>query len=116
MAGRLPGGAVRRGALRDDPAVVQHRDPAGQPVGLVQVLRDQEDGQVVHRGELAGDADRGADRVRGGGHVVAGHRYHAAVGRDQGGQDPHDRGLACAVGLLAVPAAMASSLCPARAR
>jgi hypothetical protein len=40
--------------------------------------------QVVHRGELAGDADRGPDRVR--------------VGPDQGGQDVHGGGLAGAVG------------------
>jgi hypothetical protein len=54
--------------------------------------------QVVHRGELAGDADRGPDRVRVPGQVMAGHPDLARVGPDQGGQDVHGGGLAGAVG------------------
>ncbi len=36
-----------RGALGDDPAVVQHRDPVGELVGLVQVLGGEEDRHAV---------------------------------------------------------------------
>ena len=41
--------------------------------------------QVVDRGELAGDADRGADRHRVGDEVVPGDRDVAGVRRDEGG-------------------------------
>jgi hypothetical protein len=54
--------------------------------------------QVVHRGELAGDADHLADRVGVPGHVVARDAHLATVGADQGGQDVHGGGLAGAVG------------------
>jgi hypothetical protein len=45
-----------------------------------------------------GDADRGADRVGLGRHVVTADRRGAAVGADQGGQDLDRGGLAGAVG------------------
>ena len=71
------------------------------PLGAAQVMQvghqEQVLGageQVVDGGELAGDADRGPDRVRRGGQVVAGHPQLAAVGFDQGGQDLDDGGLA----------------------
>jgi hypothetical protein len=177
----------------DHPAAVEHRDPVGQPVGLLQVLRGEEDrhpgpdqladdvpdrlpaarvqpggrlvqeqhlrpgdqahGQVhlaahaageglhparrvrgqleqfqqlgrtapplgpaqppqpahqqqvllrgqpfVHRGELTGQADRAAHRLRLADHVATGHPGRATVRRLQRGQDPHGRRLAGAVG------------------
>ena len=54
--------------------------------------------QVVHRRELAGDADRGADRIGLTGQVVAGNPHLATIGADERGQDLHDRGLAGAIG------------------
>jgi hypothetical protein len=53
--------------------------------------------QFVDRRELAGDADRGAHRLRLGPGVVAGHPHRAAVRRDQRGQHVHRGGLARAV-------------------
>jgi hypothetical protein len=53
--------------------------------------------QVVDRGELAGDADRGAHRVGLGDQVVAGDPRAARVEADQRRQDLDDRGLARAV-------------------
>ena len=47
--------------------------------------------ELVDRGELAGDADDRADRVRLAGDVVAGDLDLAAIGGDQGREDP-DRG------------------------
>ena len=38
---------LRRRALGDDPAVVDDPDPVGEDVGLLQVLRRQEDGDAV---------------------------------------------------------------------
>jgi hypothetical protein len=58
----------------------------------VQVLRAGE--QPVHRGELAGDADRGAYRVGLGGDRVPGDAYLARVRTDQRRRDVHGRGLA----------------------
>ncbi|MEU9845806.1 universal stress protein, partial [Actinomadura sp. NPDC048032] len=46
--------------LRDDPAVVQDRDPVGEPVGLVEVLRREQHGRAP--------GDQGADDVP---HLVA---------------------------------------------
>jgi hypothetical protein len=54
--------------------------------------------KVVDRRELAGDADRGADRVGVVRQVVAGDAHLAAIGADQGGQDVHHGGLPGAVG------------------
>ena len=54
--------------------------------------------QVVHCGELAGDPDDLAHRVRVPGHVMARDLHLAAVGPDEGGQDLHGGGLAGAVG------------------
>jgi len=57
--------------------------------------------EVVDGGELAGDADHLAHRVRVAGHVMARDPHLAAVGAvgaDQGGQDVHRGGLAGAVG------------------
>ena len=182
-----------RGAFDDQPAVVEQRDPVGEVVGLLQVLRGEEDGdaaghevtddlphaaaaarieaggrlveeddarpadqrhrqvepaphaagvrhgqlpggvdqvelieqlrdppaarravevaqvghqgqvflageQPVHRGELAGDADRVPDRVRLPRHVVAGDADLAAVGADQRRHDVYGGRLAGAVG------------------
>ena len=52
---------------------------------------------VVHRGELAGDADHVPDGVRLSRRVVAGDAHLSGVGLDQGRQDVHRRGLAGAV-------------------
>jgi len=54
--------------------------------------------QVVHRRELAGNADRSADRIRLVGQVVAGNPRLATIGADERGQDLNHRGLACAIG------------------
>jgi hypothetical protein len=54
--------------------------------------------QVVHGGELAGDADGGADRVGVRGQVVPRDPNLPGVGLDQGRQDLHGGGLAGAVG------------------
>ena len=53
--------------------------------------------QVVHRRELAGDADRGPDRIGLGREVMPGDADLAGVRRDQGGQDLHGGRLAGAV-------------------
>ena len=60
-----------RGALGDHPAAVEHRDPVGQPVGLLQVLGGQEDRHPVV-GQLADDLPHGlaAARVEAGGRLV----------------------------------------------
>lgn len=50
--------------------------------------------QLVDRGELAGDADRRANRLGPGGDVVPGDGGRSAVGRHQGGQHVHGRRLA----------------------
>jgi hypothetical protein len=50
--------------------------------------------QVVHRRELAGDADRGAHALAVAGQVVPGDPGLAGVGRDEGGEDLHGGGLA----------------------
>ena len=54
--------------------------------------------QLVHRRELAGDADRRAHRIRVVGNIVTGDAQLPGVGADQGGQDLHHGGLAGAVG------------------
>ena len=54
--------------------------------------------KVVHRRELAGDADRGADRIGIPRQIMPGDLYVATVGADQRGQDPHRGGLAGTVG------------------
>jgi len=53
--------------------------------------------QLVQRGELPGDPDRGPHLVRVVHHVVAGHAQPSCVWRNQGGEDPNHRGLAGAV-------------------
>jgi len=50
--------------------------------------------QVVHCGELASHPDHGAHPVRVGGDVVAVDLQLPGVHREQGGQRPHQRGLA----------------------
>ena len=60
-----------------------------------QVLLARE--QAVDRGELAGDADRGADGVGLARDVVAGDACLARIGLDQRREDVHGRGLAGAV-------------------
>ncbi len=54
--------------------------------------------QVVYRRELAGDADRSANRLRLPGQVVAGNPHLATISADERGQDLNHRGLACAIG------------------
>src|SRR5664280_265594 len=54
--------------------------------------------QVVHGGELAGDADQGAHRVRVAGHVVPTDPDVTGVGANQGRQDAHHRRLPGSVG------------------
>ena len=54
--------------------------------------------QVVHRRELACDADRATNRIGVAGQVVTCDQCLPAVGADQRGQDLHHRGLPGAVG------------------
>ena len=60
-----------RGSFGDDPALVEHRDPVGQLVRLVEVLGGEQDGDAG-RGELADDLPHGeaAARVQAGGGLV----------------------------------------------
>jgi hypothetical protein len=60
-----------------------------------QVLLAGED--VVHRRELAGEADRGPNRVGILCRIVTCDPHFAAVGADQRGQNIHHGGLSCAV-------------------
>ena len=62
---------LRRGALGDDAAVVEHRDPVGELVGLVEVLGGEEDRDAVGD-QLADDLPHGAAaaRVQAGGRLV----------------------------------------------
>src|ERR1035441_1662823 len=106
---------VSRGTLGDDAAPVKHRDAAGELVGLLQVLRGEQNGDALGD-EIADELPHGvaAARVQAGGGLVEDHGAHriglavqivpqdagrAGVGRDQGGQDPHDGGLARTVGI-----------------
>ena len=59
------------GSFGDDPALVEHRDPVGQLVRLVEVLGGEQDGDPG-RGELADDLPHGATaaRVQAGGGLV----------------------------------------------
>jgi len=52
-----------RGSFGDDAAVVEHRHPAGEPVGLVEVLGGEEDRDAV-RGEFGDDLPHGAAAAR----------------------------------------------------
>jgi hypothetical protein len=52
---------------------------------------------VIHRRKLAGDADRGADRIGLTGEIVAGDAHLAGVGGDERGQDLNGCGLTGAV-------------------
>jgi hypothetical protein len=97
-AGRLPAGVgqvelveqLGRAPPAPAPAQVAQVGHQGQVLGAGE--------QLVHRGELAGDPDRGTHRVRVPGHVMAADAHLAAVGADQGRQDVHRGGLAGAVG------------------
>ena len=89
---RLGEGEARQQVVRDRPGIGEMTQPGDQD----QVLSSGQD--LVDRGELSGEADRLAD-VRGPvGDVEAVDRRAAGVGGQQGGQDPHDRGLARSVG------------------
>ena len=82
-------------ALGDDPAVVQHRDPVGQLVGLVQVLRGQEDRHAAGH-ELADDLPHGAAaaRVQPGGRLVEEDQPRVAdQGHGQVEAAPHAAGV-----------------------
>jgi len=76
--------------------------PPFGPAQVVQVRHQQQvllaGEQVVDRGELAGDPDRGPYRGRVPGHVMACDAHLAAVGVHQRGHDLHGGGLAGAVG------------------
>jgi hypothetical protein len=98
------GGGRLLGRL-DQVELVQQRGGAPAALAPVQVVQVGHEAQVllagqqlVDRGELAGDADRRADRVGLVGDVVAGDVGLAAGRADQGGQDLHRGGLAGAVG------------------
>ena len=84
-------------------AVQQRRGPppALATAQVVQVRHQQHvlraGQQVVHRRELAGDADRGTDRIGLGREVMPGDADLPAVRRDQGGQDLHGGRFAGAV-------------------
>src|SRR5690606_11770483 len=75
-------------ALCGGKAVQVHHQPEVLPAGQ----------QLVHGGELAGDADRGAHRLRVGGDVVTGDADRPGVEADQRGQDVDGGGLAGPVG------------------
>jgi hypothetical protein len=76
--------------------------PAFQAPEVVQVGHEDQvllaGEQVVDRRELAGDADRGTDRVWVAGGVVAADAHDAGIGADEGREDLDDGGLAGAVG------------------
>jgi hypothetical protein len=75
------------------------RVPAGQVVEAPDHLQVLEAGQVlVDRRVLPGQADAGPQGGRLADDVVAGHARAAAVGRQEGGEDAHRRGLARPVG------------------
>ena len=59
------------GSFGDDPALVEHRDPVGQLVCLVEVLGGEQDGDPS-RSELTNDLPHGATaaRVQAGGRLV----------------------------------------------
>ena len=59
------------GAFGDDPALVEHGDPVGEPVGLVEVLGGEEDRDAVGD-QLADDLPHGAAaaRIQPGGRLV----------------------------------------------
>ena len=71
------------------------RSEVAQPGHQQEVLLAGE--QLVDRGELAGEADRGADAVGVAHDVASVHECRAAVGPHQRGQDVHGRRLAGAV-------------------
>jgi hypothetical protein len=52
-----------RGALGDEPAMVEHRDPVGELISLVQILRGQEDRDSAGD-EIADDLPHGAAAAR----------------------------------------------------
>jgi hypothetical protein len=54
--------------------------------------------QAVHRRELTGDSDRGADRIGLPSQIVAGDGRLTAVGADQRGQNLHRGGLPAPLG------------------
>jgi len=97
------GGRLLPGVRGQVEAVEQRRGtaPAVAAAQVVQVRHQPHvllaGQQIVHRRELAGDADRGADRIGLGGYVMPGHPDLPAVRADQGGQDLHGGGLAGAV-------------------
>ncbi len=84
-----------RGSLGDHPAVVQERDPVGQRVGFLQVLRGQEDGDAA--GHQVADASPhvpAAARVQcGGGLVEEDHLRAADQGHRQVEPPPHAAGV-----------------------
>ena len=71
MAAGDPALQLGRSSFGDDPPLVEHRDPVGQLVRLVEVLGGEQDGDSV-RGELADDLPHGeaAARVQAGGGLV----------------------------------------------
>jgi hypothetical protein len=76
--------------------------PAFGSAQVVQVGHQQQillsSQQVVHRRELAGDADRSAHRVRLPDQVVAGNPRLATIGADERGQDLNHRRLTSTIG------------------
>ena len=80
------------GALGDHPAVVEHRDPVGQLVGLLQVLGGQEDGDAAGH-QVPDDLPHvaAAARVQPGGRLVE--EDHLAGCRP--GSSPGRAGAAC---------------------
>ena len=73
MAAGDPPLELVRGALGDDPAVVEDGDPVGELVGLVEVLRGEEDRDAAG-GELADARPTSARRLRGSSPVVGSSR------------------------------------------
>ncbi len=95
------------GALGNQAALVEHRDPVGQLIGFLEILGGKEDGhavghqiaddgphrmevlfpreQIVHRRELSGDPDDRAHRLGLGRDIMPGNPYRPAVSLDQRG-------------------------------
>jgi len=99
-------GVGRRGLFGRVGQVELVEQPSGAPSAfgpaqVVQVRHQQQvllaGEQLVDRGELTGNSDRGPYRRRVAGHVVACDAHLAAVGVDQRGHDLHGGGLAGAV-------------------
>ena len=88
---------LRGGALRDDVAVVDHGDPVGEAVGLLEVLRREQDRRAAGGERLHGLPD-GEARLRGSSPVVGSSRKITCGSRDQAHREVQPAAHAAAVG------------------